>query len=143
MKGTYLLVMVLPNDTTVMVGKQGTYQFQKGWYVYVGSALNGLEQRVLRHLRKEKKVHWHIDYFLPHVQMVNIFYKENNRREECRVASAFQRNFAAIAGFGCSDCCCSSHLFVGSLDEIQRTIASIGMEEYPLDEPYQLSENSI
>ncbi len=61
MKGVYLLVMELPKNTSVMVGKHRLVHFQKGYYVYVGSALNGLEQRIERHLRKQKKIHWHID----------------------------------------------------------------------------------
>jgi len=45
MKGVYLLVMELPKNTSVMVGKHRLVHFQQGYYVYVGSALNGLEQR--------------------------------------------------------------------------------------------------
>jgi Uri superfamily endonuclease len=46
MKGTYLLVMELHEDTSIMVGKHRIIHFKKGYYVYVGSALNGLEQRI-------------------------------------------------------------------------------------------------
>ena len=133
MNGTYLLIITLPKDTTVMVGKQGLLHFKKGCYAYVGSALNGLDQRIQRHLRADKKIHWHIDYLLPFTEIVDIFYKENNRREECRIAQDLERNFTGIPGFGCSDCSCKSHLFFGSFDKIIQTISSLHMKMYPLD----------
>jgi Uri superfamily endonuclease len=133
MKGTYLLIMALPKDSSVMVGKHGIIHFQKGCYAYVGSALNGLDQRIQRHLRTDKKTHWHIDYLLPFTEIVDILYKENNRREECQIAQSLERNFASIPGFGCSDCSCNSHLFFGSFDKIIQTISSLHMKMYLLD----------
>jgi Uri superfamily endonuclease len=135
MKGAYVLVMTLPKDTSIIVGKKGLLHFEKGCYAYVGSAFNGLEQRIQRHLRSQKKIHWHIDYLLPFVEIVEIFYKENTRREECRIARVFERNFVRIPGFGCSDCSCSSHLFVGSSEDIMRIVVSLGMESYLLLNP--------
>lgn len=131
MKGSYLLVMQLQNDTSVLVGKLRLVEFQKGCYVYVGSALNGLEQRIQRHLRRQKKIHWHIDYLLPFTKVVDIFYKESTRREECMMAQEFERIFTGIPGFGCSDCACKSHLFLGSLDAIEKAAVSVSMELYP------------
>jgi Uri superfamily endonuclease len=133
MKGTYLLILTLPKDTSVMVGKRGLLHFKKGYYAYVGSALNGLDQRIQRHLRTDKKTHWHIDYLLPFTEIVDIFYKENNRREECRIAQSLEKNFTSIPGFGCSDCYCKSHLFFGSFDKIIQTMSSLHMKMYPLD----------
>jgi len=133
MNGTYLLIITLPKDTTVMVGKQGLLHFKKGCYAYVGSALNGLDQRIQRHLRADKKIHWHIDYLLPFTEIVDIFYKENNRREECRIAQSLEKNFAGMPDFGWNDCSCRSHLFFGSFDKIIQTISSLHMKMYPLD----------
>jgi Uri superfamily endonuclease len=132
MKGAYLLVLELRNDASIQVGKHGVVDFQKGWYVYVGSALNGLEQRIQRHLQKQKKIHWHIDYLLPFTEVVDIFYKENVRRDECRIARMFDRNISDVSGFGCSDCTCSSHLYTGSFQDIRRIIDSLEMESYLL-----------
>ncbi len=131
MKGTYLLVMTLPDDTSLTVGRRGVIHFQKGCYAYVGSAFNGLEQRIQRHLRTDKKTHWHIDYLLPFTEIVEIFYKENTQREECRLAQTLYRNFTNIPGFGCSDCACTSHLFTGSYHDILRTIDSLNMKPFP------------
>ena len=133
MKGAYLLVLELQNKTSLQVGKLGLVDFQKGNYVYVGSALNGLEQRIQRHLRSQKKTHWHIDYLLPYTKIIDVFYKESTRREECTIASVFEKNLIDISGFGCSDCACNSHLFSGSLDAIKTVAASVSMERYLLD----------
>jgi len=133
MKGTYILIMTLPKNTSIIVGKHRILHFKKGCYAYVGSALNGLEQRIQRHLRTDKKTHWHIDYLLAFTEIVEILYKENNRREECRIAQFLERNFAGIPGFGCSDCSCTSHLFFGSFDKIIQIVSSLHMDKYSLD----------
>lgn len=130
MKGTYLLIMVLQNDTLITVGKLGTIDFKKGWYAYIGSAFNGLDQRLQRHLRQQKKVHWHIDYLLASSTIVSIFFKENTQKEECRIAQVFQRKFTSIAGFGCSDCYCPSHLFFGSSAEFTTIAHDLRMTPY-------------
>ena len=64
LKGTYCLLIHLKQDSKITIGKLGEKNFQKGYYIYVGSALNSLKTRIQRHLRKEKKIHWHIDYLL-------------------------------------------------------------------------------
>ena len=133
MNGTYLLVITLPNDTSVIVGKRGMINFKKGFYGYVGSALNRLEQRISRHLRNDKKTHWHIDFFLPYTEIINVFYKENNRREECTIARFLEKNFTNIPGFGCSDCSCKSHLFYGFFEEITLVTIRLKMKLFQLD----------
>lgn len=55
MKGSYILVIQLKEDQKIQIGKLSRIHFSKGLYVYIGSALNGLEQRLNRHLRKGKK----------------------------------------------------------------------------------------
>jgi Uri superfamily endonuclease len=122
--------MELLQDTTILVGKKGLIHFQKGCYVYVGSAFNGLEQRVQRHLRKQKKKHWHIDYLLPYTRVIEVFYKESTQREECTIAETFEGVFSSIPGFGCSDCSCASHLFSGDSNEISRRAGELRMTPY-------------
>jgi Uri superfamily endonuclease len=133
MNGSYLIVMTLPNDTSVIVGKRGMINFRKGSYVYVGSALNGLEQRINRHLKNNKKTHWHIDFFLHYAKIINIFYKENNRREECAIARFLEKNFTNIPAFGCSDCYCKSHLFYGFSEEISQVVNHLKMKLFQID----------
>ncbi|MBU6996109.1 MAG: GIY-YIG nuclease family protein [Theionarchaea archaeon] len=105
----YVLVIELSQDTQIQVGKLGTIDFQKGLYYYVGSAPS--EKRLERHLRKEKKIHWHIDYFLKEARISKIYI--TRERTECQVAHDIGLPY--IEGFGCSDCDCPSHLFYGTL----------------------------
>ena len=98
--------MDLQHDADIIIGKLGTILFKKGTYVYVGSAPT--EKRLERHLRKEKKFHWHIDYFLEEAEIKEIYIVENG---ECETAQNI--NLPYIKGFGCSDCRCPSHLFYG------------------------------
>jgi Uri superfamily endonuclease len=91
----------------------GKLPLAKGMYLYVGSAQNGLEKRVERHFRREKRRFWHIDYLLenPAARIVTVFYKEAPKTSECAIAEAISKHGEAVAGFGCSDCHCRSHIF--------------------------------
>ncbi len=112
MKGSYVLILEMDRDSYIQIGKLGKIYFRKGYYAYVGSAMNGIERRVSRHLSDDKKkLHWHIDYLLRFANIVDVFYKESNRKEECRIAKEFSKKFTSIYGFGSSDCRCRSHLF--------------------------------
>ncbi len=115
MKGAYCLVVELKKDSAITVGAIGKIKFKKGLYCYVGSALNNLEKRVQRNLSSNKKLHWHIDYFLMNKNTLikKVFYKESNKREECKIARFVSKNsIGQIENFGCSDCKCKSHLFI-------------------------------
>ena len=136
MKGSYLLIIKLDKDSIIRIGKLGEIKFNKGLYVYVGSALNGLEQRIQRHLRDNKKIHWHIDYLLNYAKITDIFYKENNAREECHIAKKLDKKLPSIPGFGCSDCKCKSHLFYGTYSEIKNIIERLNMKSYSCDAKY-------
>lgn len=70
MGGLYLLVMRLDGKASIAAGALGALNYESGWYVYTGSARAGLEQRLARHARVEKKFHWHIDYFLERAVLV-------------------------------------------------------------------------
>lgn len=117
MKGTYILLTRLSDNKEIGIGKRGLIHFEKGWYVYVGSALNSLEKRILRHMRSEKKMHWHIDYFLQFASIESVYYKEGNNRDECDVSLYLSRFFNGVDQFGCSDCSCKSHLYYSSMND--------------------------
>ena len=55
MKGVYLLLLQLDNSQQISIGRLGVQHFAKGFYAYVGSALNGIEPRVNRHISNDKK----------------------------------------------------------------------------------------
>ena len=112
-KGSYVLVIRLLEETPLEVGKLGTVTLQPGCYLYFGSALNGLRARVARHLRREKKLHWHIDFLTTKVPVTNVWWSEGLERQECVWAQTAQ-GLADVGvpapGFGSSDCRCVSHL---------------------------------
>lgn len=111
MKGTYLLLVHLDESKYIKIGKLGEIFFKKGNYIYVGSALNGLEQRINRHKRNEKKLHWHIDYLLKYGKIMRVYYKQGETRKECNIAKILSKKLTPVIGFGSSDCNCNSHLF--------------------------------
>jgi Uri superfamily endonuclease len=113
LKGIYVLLIRLRRNCTVRVGALGDFVFENGVYAYVGSAQNGLEMRIKRHLRKEKRLFWHIDYLLAHscVQIESVLFKKAEKVEECQVAILMSEFGKHVEGFGCSDCKCQSHLF--------------------------------
>ena len=113
MKGTYALIINLKKDSIIKIGKKlGKINFKKGYYIYVGSAMNGLESRLKRHLSNEKKLHWHIDYLLKNnnSEIIEILYTTSTRKIECNLSEKISDNAKSIPDFGCSDCECESHL---------------------------------
>ena len=111
LRGVYTLLITLNTPSKFKVGQLGKISFSSGYYAYVGSALNGLSSRIARHLRQEKAVHWHIDYFLQEGIVKDIIYGLTDRDKECVVALQLEESLIPIFRFGCSDCRCKSHLF--------------------------------
>jgi hypothetical protein len=62
--GAYILLIFLPEQQSTRVGSLGEIDFVPGWSAYVGSAMRGLRSRISRHLKRDKKIFWHIDYLL-------------------------------------------------------------------------------
>lgn len=113
-KGIYVLLIELPKDRAIKVGGLGKIFFPQGFYAYVGSAMNGLNQRISRHLRKDKAIHWHVDYLLKKAQVKDVTVYKTEEQLECALAKLLTLEFNSIPGFGASDCKCESHLFFGS-----------------------------
>jgi Uri superfamily endonuclease len=86
-------------------------QLAAGHYAYVGSALGGLEPRLRRHGREDKRFHWHIDYLLPVARIEQVVYAQTSQKLECRLADHLSDRFSSVPHFGSSDCGCPSHLF--------------------------------
>jgi len=128
MKGSYAIVMRLDREQNIEVGSLGEIRFRRGYYLYVGSALNGLENRIKRHLSNKKSMHWHIDYLTKVAKITDVMIKESDTKEECSIAKEFDRKFRCIHGFGSSDCKCKSHLFFsGRKEELIKTTRELGM----------------
>ncbi len=113
MKGIYVLIIKVNSDINVKIGSLGKIKFERGIYAYVGSAQNNIEKRISRHLLKHKKRFWHIDYLLDNkfTEIINSFYKEVSKDEECAAANELAKTEITIPKFGSSDCECKSHLF--------------------------------
>ena len=113
--GSYMLVLFLPKDAMLAVGRLGNFRLETGYYAYVGSARGpgGLPARLARHLRKRKKPHWHVDYLLEHASIVEIWQASSSERLECpwaRAVLALPGAQVSVPGFGSSDCSCHTHL---------------------------------
>ena len=147
-KGTYALVMALKSEAAIAVGRLGRsygtggeseITFPAGYYVYFGSARAGLSARVGRHLKREKRSHWHIDYLVQFAEVVEVWYSPEGEEAEwrelkeevewgerkevkgaggvrkkeclwCQVARGMPQGRILIPGFGSSDCRCPAHL---------------------------------
>jgi Uri superfamily endonuclease len=134
MKGSYILLIKLDENISIDIGKLGKLDFFKGFYVYIGSALNGLESRINRHLRKNKNIHWHIDYLLNYAKISDIYYFENSVKDECIIANNFEKKLHNVKDFGSSDCTCISHLFYGNFKDIKSIIKKLKLNKYTFDE---------
>jgi Uri superfamily endonuclease len=110
-KGSYILGTSLNKDVRIQVGSLGEIDFYKGLYLYCGSALNGIKQRINRYLRETKKKFWHIDYLLKDKNPDFIFVFPSAKRLECKLADILRQRLIPIKGFGSSDCGCVSHLY--------------------------------
>jgi Uri superfamily endonuclease len=108
----YVLVIKVNKNINVNVGALGNLNFGKGIYAYVGSAKKGLSKRIQRHLRKDKRKFWHIDYLLndDNVKVLKVF-TVKEPFDECEVAKIISGRGVPMRGFGSSDCKCISHLF--------------------------------
>jgi sugar fermentation stimulation protein A len=131
-RGCYILVITLQRADVISVGRLGPIDFQAGGYAYVGSALGGLHGRLGRHQRRDKRLHWHIDYLLQRAQLVEMICAQTTERIECQLARFLGRHFEDIAGFGASDCGCRSHLFHAPKSAHISSMAMKAMRSYEL-----------
>lgn len=115
------------------IGRRGELEIRPGYYLYVGSAFGpgGVHSRVARHCRLRKAKHWHIDYLRDYTTPVAVWYSHAGKRLEHDWAGALARmpNTVAIAGFGCTDCSCMSHLFYSASEPASATLASATRRE--------------
>ncbi|MFP4364006.1 MAG: DNA/RNA nuclease SfsA [Spirochaetia bacterium] len=115
--GVYLLLLRLEEDRLIKIGKLGDIFFKKGWYVYTGSAKQGMDRRISRHYRKRKTMHWHIDYLRQEAAQTVALPIYTRNPLECQLADAVASCADdKIKQFGSSDCSCNSHLHYFSHD---------------------------
>jgi Uri superfamily endonuclease len=117
--GTYCLLLRLPQDHKITVGKLGEFDFPAGEYIYTSSALGsgGLRARINRHLRHDKNPHWHIDWLKAEAEAEGGWFVTSELRTECIWAQSLIQIPGVsipVLGFGSSDCQlhsnCTAHL---------------------------------
>jgi sugar fermentation stimulation protein A len=112
--GLYQLVIVLREARIIGVGRHGRFSFPSGYYVYTGSARRGLESRIARHLRRRKRMRWHIDYLLRYGRVTEVKRYSSRDQTECELSRKVEKlsdSKAIVPRFGSSDCECPTHLF--------------------------------
>lgn len=110
MKGSYFLVIWLGEDSRIKTKKK-TFELKRGYYVYVGSAMNSIEKRVERHFRQEKKSHWHIDFLLKDSELLSAYLIPCEKRLEEKLSNELSKFGKAVKGFGASDLKIGSNLY--------------------------------
>lgn len=114
-RGTYILVIDLKKSQRIAAGKLPETEYKNGIYLYIGKAGNGLQGRLNRHLKKEKRLFWHIDYLLQKAMIKEIWIKRDFFYE-CQTASEIhsylENSIFPQKKFGSSDCNCPSHLLL-------------------------------
>ncbi len=111
--GAYLLVVRLDRLLDLELSGRSC-SLDAGTYAYCGSARGpgGLAARLVRHLRIEKKAHWHIDHLTAAGQVVTVYARPGG--SECALFEVLHRlpdTRTPLPGFGSSDCRrCPAHL---------------------------------
>jgi Uri superfamily endonuclease len=109
--GAYALWLHFASPLDVRVGKISATTLPAGDYLYCGSARGpgGLRARLARHMRKDKRAHWHVDQLTLAGDFLGAFILEGG--DECALNAALADLPIPIAGFGSSDCRrCAAHL---------------------------------
>ena len=131
--GTYALVLRLPRDARIQVGRLGSLSLPAAWYLYVGSAFGpgGLAARLGRHISGGGRPHWHVDRLRVLAVPVEAWFSMDRERREddwARVCTRLPGGMP-VPGFGASDSRASSHLwyfhvlpsFQGFVQRLHRT----------------------
>ncbi len=108
--GLYLVVMELEEPATLEIGALGTFEFDPGFYTYIGSAQNGLAKRMRRHTRTRKRKHWHIDYFRNAASSAKTFAIRGAEDESALADDIADLGERHPPGFGATDCPDDGHL---------------------------------
>ena len=121
MRGTYIIVIHLQENSKIIIGSLGKLDFIKGYYLYIGSAMGKkgsatLENRIKRHVSEpnNKNLFWHVDYLLvsKFCLITKIYLIPTIIRLECIISKELYRSSDNyIKNFGSSDCQCPSHLY--------------------------------
>jgi len=126
MRGVYTLIIDIKEALSFNIKSLGNLTFMKGTWIYIGSAMgNGstsLENRIARHFRSEKTIHWHIDHLLKSGSTIRCsIWSESSEPVECNIAKSIEQMEDIYPGpkrFGASDCKtkCFTHLYHSKIE---------------------------
>ncbi len=126
MRGAYVLIIDLNEILSFNLKSLGNLSFDEGTWIYVGSAMGmgstNLENRIGRHFRSKKTIHWHIDHFLDSDSKIRAsIWSESSSPAECAIAKSIDKMIninPGPRGFGASDCKhkCWTHLYQSKID---------------------------
>ena len=112
--GAYALLLRLAEPAAAPTRAFSSAVLAPGTYLYAGSAWGpgGIRARVLRHARRAKARHWHIDSLTEVADLAGVLAFPGGR--ECGLIErgrALPGTSVPIPGFGSSDCrSCAAHL---------------------------------
>ncbi len=114
--GTYALLLSSAVEGVLAIGRLGGLPLQRGFYLYIGSALGpgGLRARLAHHRRPAPHPHWHIDYLRQVARLEEVWFAYTPLRREhlwAGIAGGLVGALVPLRGFGASDCHCQSHLY--------------------------------
>ncbi len=115
--GSYLLSLRIPKQQHIDVGSLGTMSLRPGYYLYVGSGMNGLSGRISRHMHLRKNLHWHVDFLRQFADKVTAYAIRTPHHIESDLAISVGNILEpVIPGFGASDSALETHLFYSQTD---------------------------
>lgn len=111
--GIYQLLIRIPDNCKIKIGNLGQIRFDKGLYIYTGSAEKNLRHRLARHFQSDKRMFWHVDYLLRHGTIEAYHVEHFAPGLECMLNSRTREEYPQsqfVSRFGSSDCKCPAHL---------------------------------
>ena len=111
-KGSYVLLIRLASALEIAL-RGHRHTLEPGLYAYCGSAKGpgGLDARITRHRRQDKKVHWHVDQITTRVPVLRVGVSFD--LSECDLVGQLLKQPGVcipVPGFGSSDCkACKGH----------------------------------
>ena len=114
--GTYALILENESSLGIRIGRRGNLQLIPGFYIYIGSAFGpgGIPARTAHHKKIQHSPRWHIDYLRKHADLTEIWFSYDTKKREHQWAKQLEQQsniVVPMAGFGSSDCHCTTHLF--------------------------------
>jgi sugar fermentation stimulation protein A len=137
-RGSYLLLMHLTRKRRLAAGGLPVTVLPPGHYIYVGSAMTNLSQRLARHRQRDKSPHWHIDYLTAKAGGVLSLPIRSSQRLECTIADTLSSVLEpGPMGFGSSDCSCPTHLFFSATNPLHSPDFHRFLQSFRMQSPWR------